>query len=102
MSDLLARLIADGTAPELVAEVAMLLAEKKLAESTVADRRAKDRERQARRRSRDVTECHVTERDSVTDPSLSRPLSPQPPKGGLEIQWSGNKIQNRTRDRSRI
>lgn len=79
MSDLLARLIADGTAPELVAEVAMLLAEKKLAESTVADRRAKDRERQARRRSRDVTECHVTKRDSVTDPSLSRPLSPQTP-----------------------
>lgn len=79
MSDLLARLIADGTAPELVAEVAMLLAEKKLAESTVADRRAKDRERQARRRSRDVTECHVTERDSVTEPSLSRPLSPQTP-----------------------
>ena len=73
MSDLLARLIADGTDPALIAEVAMLLAEKQVAQNLIDDRRAKDRERQNRRRSRDVTECHVTERDSVTEPPLSRP-----------------------------
>ncbi|WP_231739352.1 hypothetical protein, partial [Novosphingobium sp. FSW06-99] len=72
MSDLLARLIADGLSPDLVAEVAMILAEKKLAERSLEDRRAKDRERQNRRRSRDVTDCHVTDRDSATEPSLSR------------------------------
>lgn len=78
MSDLLARLIADGTSPELVAEVAMLLAEKQLAQRSIEERRAKDRERQNRRRhvmSRDITLDDVTERD----PSLPRPLSPQTP-----------------------
>lgn len=82
MSDLLARLIADGTSPALVAEVAMLIAEKQLAAKAIDDRRTKDRERQNRKRSRDVTECHVTERDVTENPSLSRPplSSPQTPQ----------------------
>ena len=71
MSDLLGRLIADGASPDIVAEVAMLLAEKRIAERAIDDRRAKDRERQNRRRSRAVTECHVTERDDTGEPALS-------------------------------
>jgi hypothetical protein len=78
MSDLLVRLIADGTDPALVAEVAMLLAEKKLASDALEARKAKDRERQSRRRSRDVTDCHVTTRDPSLSPSpLSSPHTPQ-------------------------
>lgn len=91
MSDLLARLIEEGTPAELVAEVAMLLAERKIAGEAIENRRAKDRARQNKRRgvaaceveapqdnvtSRDITGQSVTERD----PSLSRPLSPQTPQ----------------------
>lgn len=79
---LIARLIEAGVASDIIEDVAMLLAEKKVAEAALESRRAKDRERQTRRRngdaadtivSHDVTECHVTERDT-RDPSLS--LSP--------------------------
>src|SRR5690606_32421323 len=75
MTGLVARLIASGTPPELVEEVAMLVAEKRIAEQAIEQRRAKDRERQSRHRnadnvtSRDITGDTVTERD----PSLSRP-----------------------------
>lgn len=79
---IIARLIEAGVASDIIEDVAMLLAEKKVAEAALEARRAKDRERQNRRRngdvsdtvsSHDVTECHVTERDK-RDPSLS--LSP--------------------------
>lgn len=70
---LIAKLIEAGTPPELVEEVALLVAEKRIAEQAIATRREKDRDRQARKRghvmSRDVTLDDVTERD----PSLSRP-----------------------------
>lgn len=83
-ADLLARLIAAGTPAELVAEVAMTLAEANAAASALERRRAAERARQANRRaaSRDVTECHVTERDSADSPSLSPSLflSPQTPQ----------------------
>lgn len=81
MSDLLARLIAEGTPAELVAEVAMLLAEKQVASEAISKRRAADSARQEKRRamlkgeednvtSRDITGQHVTKRD---EPSLSLP-----------------------------
>jgi len=87
---LIARLIEAGVSSDIIEDVAMLLAEKKVAEAALESRRAKDRERQTRRRhgdavdtvvSHDVTECHVTTRDA-RDPSLSLPplSSPQTPQ----------------------
>ena len=75
MSDLLTRLIADGTSPELIAEVAMLLAERKVLD----ERRANDRRRKQEQREREKEErSHVTSRDvtgqdvtSQDSPSLS-------------------------------
>jgi hypothetical protein len=69
---LVAKLIEAGTPAELVEEVAMLLAEKRLAEKAIEKRRTSDNARQSRRRnvtSRDITLDNVTERD----PSLSLP-----------------------------
>lgn len=73
---LVARLIDAGTPSGLVEEVAMLLAEKRVAEKAIAERRERDAERQARKRereaghvmSRDVTGQGVTGED---DPALS-------------------------------
>lgn len=76
MSDLLARLIADGASADIVAEVAMLLAEKRLLD----DRRAGERQRKQAQRNREKdNECHVTSRDVTGQdgtsqaPPLSRP-----------------------------
>lgn len=72
---LIAKLIEAGTPAELVEEVAMLLAEKRVASQAIEKRRAADRERQARRRasednvmSRDITGDDVTERDPSPSP----------------------------------
>lgn len=85
---ILGRLIEAGVASDIIEDVAMLLAEKKVAEAALEARRTKDRERQNRRRnqtetetvnSQGVTGCHVTQREK-RDPSLSLPLpSPQTP-----------------------
>ncbi|ASK88482.1 hypothetical protein [Sphingorhabdus sp. SMR4y] len=73
---LLARLIEAGTPAELIEEVAMMIAEKKVSEKAVEDARAKARERQARKRerdaSRDVTQHNVTDCDEE-NPGLSLP-----------------------------
>ena len=78
-NDLLAKLIAAGTPAELVAEVAqqIAVAEARLAvaQEAIEQRRSKDRERQTRKRSRDVTSCHVTERDIAENPP---PFPPSP------------------------
>lgn len=74
MSGLLARLIAAGTPPELIEEVAMLVARARIDSEAIETRRTKDRERQASRR-------HVTSRDTadVTDtPAPSPSSSPDP------------------------
>jgi hypothetical protein len=82
-ADLIARLIADGTSPSLVAEVAMELARAAAANESIETRRANDRHRQQVKRerdnvmSRDVTLDTVTERDT---PSLDKETSPRPPK----------------------
>lgn len=74
---ILARLIAAGVDADLIEDVALLIAEKKAAEKLLEDRKRKAAERQQRKRARDaesrnVTPCHVTERDK-RDPSLSLP-----------------------------
>lgn len=74
---LLARLIEAGTPADLIEEVAMLLAEKRVLET----RRASERQRKQVQRDREKeTECHVTSRDSTGQdgtsqetPSLSLP-----------------------------
>lgn len=74
MSNLLARLIEAGTPADLISEVAMLLAERKVLEN----RRKNERERKAKSR-RDSDECHVTSREgtgqdgTTEDSPLSRP-----------------------------
>lgn len=78
-ADLLARLIAAGTPAELVAEVAMTLAEAKADASALERRRAADRARQASRRaaSADVTGRHVTARDTAdSDGEKESPPNP--------------------------
>jgi hypothetical protein len=77
MSSLICRLIAAGTAPELIEEVAMLLARAQVDRDAIETRRTKDRDRQAARR-------HVTSRD-IADvagppPALDKETSPRPPK----------------------
>lgn len=71
---LVARLIAAGTPPELIEEVALLVAEKRLAEQAIEQRRANDRERTNRRRK---GSDHVTSRDS-TGPSVTERDTPSP------------------------
>lgn len=77
MSDLVARLIAAGTPPDLIGEVAMLVARSEIDREAIEARRSKDRDRQANRR-------HVMSRDTadVTDtpPVLDKETSPRPPK----------------------
>lgn len=67
---LIARLIEAGTPPDLIEEVAMLIAEQRALEK----RRANDRQRQQEKRDRDAG--HVTSRDVTgrhSDPALSLP-----------------------------
>lgn len=76
MSGLVARLIAAGTPPELIEEVAMLCARAEIDREAIETRRSKDRDRQNARRG------HVTSRDTadVTDEIPSLDKSPQTPK----------------------
>lgn len=84
-ADLLARLIAAGTPADLVADVAMALAEANAAAAALERRRAGDRKRQAESRaarsaqSQNVTECHVTGCD-ITDEPAPSPPPPNPPQ----------------------
>ncbi|CAN5575597.1 hypothetical protein BH10PSE14_BH10PSE14_06540 [soil metagenome] len=77
MSGLIARLIAAGTPPELIEEVALLYARAQADRDAIEARRTRDRDRQSARR-------HVTSRDiaDVVDspPALNKETSPRPPK----------------------
>lgn len=89
-TDLLARLITAGTPADLVAEVAMALAEAKSDAAAIQRRRDRDADRQAAKRARDradaasrnVTAANVTSRDSadVSSPAPSPLSSPQTPQ----------------------
>lgn len=87
MNELIARLFAAGTPPELVAEVAMELGRLNGERDALDRRRAADAARQQERRDRIKAEDearHVTSRD-VTDvtgvaPFLDKEKSPRPPK----------------------
>jgi hypothetical protein len=83
-ADLLARLIATGTPPDLVAEVARLEARAAMVEEALEGRRAADRNRQQNRRgaraSRDITLGSVTTRDVTDAPPPDKEKSPRPSK----------------------
>ena len=80
---IIARLIEAGTPADIIEEVAMMIAEKRLSERSIDHARAKARERQARKRERDlshdVTDCHVTERDRAFPSPPQRNNSTLPP-----------------------
>ena len=94
-SQLIARLAAEGIAPDLLGEVATALVQAEAAQKAAADanaaieqRRASDRERQAKRRShvtsREVTGHPVTSRDpspKIYNSTPNQPLTPSDPNG---------------------
>lgn len=78
-SDLVARLAQEGIDPTLLAEVAKELFSSEIERQALAQRRENDRNRQNKRRN--VTQCHVTERDNTgrdVTPSSDK-VSPQTP-----------------------